>query len=82
MGTSADIDRDALRTKYCEERDKRLRTDGNERYVEVTGIFEHYVDDPYVEPTEREPLFDEVAYFQYIDRWRSSGEFEGLEFQP
>ncbi len=22
-----------------------------------------------------------VAYFEYIDRWRSSGEFEGLEFR-
>jgi len=71
METSVDIDRDSLRTKYRQERDKRLRTDGNEQYAEVTGIFEHYVDDPHVEPSEREP-----------DRWRSSGEFEGLEFQP
>ena len=23
-----------------------------------------------------------VAYFQYIDRWRSSGDFDGLEFEP
>jgi hypothetical protein len=23
-----------------------------------------------------------VAYFQYIDHWRSSGEFEGLDFLP
>jgi hypothetical protein len=23
-----------------------------------------------------------VAYFQYIDRWRSSGAFEGLVFEP
>jgi cyclohexanone monooxygenase len=23
-----------------------------------------------------------VAYFQYIDRWRSSGDFEGLVFEP
>jgi len=61
MGTSVDIDRDALRTKYREERDKRLRTDGNEQYVEVTGIFERYIDDPHVESTEREPLFDEVT---------------------
>jgi hypothetical protein len=22
-----------------------------------------------------------VAYFQYIDAWRTSGEFEGLEFR-
>ena len=55
------IDRDALRRKYLEERDKRLRSDGNDQYVEVTGQFSHYLDDPYVEATEREPLFDEVT---------------------
>ena len=31
------IDRDALRAKYREERDKRLRSDGNEQYVEAVG---------------------------------------------
>ncbi len=55
------IDRDALLAKYREERDKRLRDDGNEQYVEVTGAFAHYVEDPYVEPFERAPLVDEVT---------------------
>jgi cyclohexanone monooxygenase len=56
-----DFDPDALRDKYREERDKRLRDDGNEQYVEVTADFSHYVDDPYVEPGfTREPLFDHV----------------------
>jgi cyclohexanone monooxygenase len=57
-----DFDPDALREKYREERDKRLRPDGNEQYVEVTAEFSHYVDDPYVDPGsgDREPLFDEV----------------------
>jgi cyclohexanone monooxygenase len=51
----------ALRAKYREERDKRLRADGNEQYCEVTGDFSHYVDDPYVDaPLAREPLFDDV----------------------
>ena len=55
------FDRDALRKKYGEERDKRLRPDGNEQYVQVTGDFAHFVDDPYVEPGfAREPLTDEV----------------------
>ena len=44
------FDPDALREKYREERDKRLRADGNEQYVEVDGEFAHYLDDPYVEP--------------------------------
>ncbi len=61
MGTTTDIDRDALRVKYRVERDKRLRSDGNEQYVEVTGIFEHYIEDPHVEAADREPLTDDVT---------------------
>ena len=58
--TDLGFDPDALREKYRQERDKRLRVDGNEQYVEVAGEFAHYVDDPYVEPFEREPLTDAV----------------------
>jgi len=54
------FDPDALRTKYREERDKRLRADGNDQYVEVVGDYARYVEDPYVEPFEREPLTDAV----------------------
>jgi cyclohexanone monooxygenase len=50
-----------LRKRYREERDRRLRDEGNEQYVEVKGEFAHFLDDPYAEPGfEREPLFDEV----------------------
>ncbi len=56
-----DFDPEALRKKYREERDKRLRPDGNEQYQEVTGDFSRYIDDPYVgETLQREPLHDEV----------------------
>ena len=51
---------DALRDRYRAERDKRLRPDGNQQYVEITGRFAHYLDDPYTAPLERAPLFDEV----------------------
>ena len=37
MATELTFDPDALREKYREERDKRLRADGNEQYREVTG---------------------------------------------
>ncbi len=50
-----------LRAKYRAERDKRLRPDGNEQYLEPTGRFAHFLDDPYVTRVEREPLFDEVT---------------------
>jgi cation diffusion facilitator CzcD-associated flavoprotein CzcO len=56
-----DFDPEALRAKYREERDKRLRPDGNEQYVEVKGDFSRYVDDPYVDPGfTRKPLTDAV----------------------
>ena len=50
------FDPTALRDKYRLERDKRIRPDGNDQYIEVTGDFSHYVDDPYVTPGfSREP---------------------------
>lgn len=58
---SLGFDPDALREKYRIERDKRLRSDGNDQYLEVAGDFSDYVDDPYVTETlNREPLQDEV----------------------
>jgi hypothetical protein len=32
-----DFDPDALKEKYLEERDKRLRDDANDQYIEVKG---------------------------------------------
>ncbi|MDP7572131.1 MAG: NAD(P)/FAD-dependent oxidoreductase, partial [Myxococcota bacterium] len=55
------FDAELLRAKYREERDKRLRADANDQYLEVEGEFAHFLDDPYIEPGfEREPLADEV----------------------
>ena len=59
----SDLDYDpvALRDRYREERDKRLRPDGNEQYVEVIGDFAHFLDDPYPdERISREALNDDV----------------------
>jgi len=51
----------ALRQRYDIERDRRLRADGNQQYVEITGAFAHYLDDPYVEPGfSRAPIVREV----------------------
>src|SRR5690242_8985536 len=55
------IDRDALRQKYAEERDKRLRPDGNAQYIQLKGQLAYYLDDPYTPVTEREPLTDHVT---------------------
>ncbi len=61
-----------LRSKYRLERDKRLRSDGNAQYIEPTGRFAHFLDDPYVPKVEREPLTDDVT-FAFI-----GGGFAGL----
>ena len=57
-----DFDPDALRRKYREERDKRLRPDGDYQYAETKGELSHFAeDDPYADPDfTREPLADEV----------------------
>lgn len=55
------IDREALRARYRAERDKRLRPDGPDQYLEPTGRFAHLLEDPYVERVERAPVRDEAT---------------------
>jgi cation diffusion facilitator CzcD-associated flavoprotein CzcO len=66
------IDKERLRKKYIEERNKRLRADGNDQYIEVKGQLAHYLDDPYTPVTPREPRNDHVT-FAFI-----GGGFAGL----
>ena len=56
------MDLDAVRAKYDAEREKRLRADGNEQYIEPVGEFAHYLDDPYEAVAPREPLTDDVEF--------------------
>tara|TARA_E500000178_G_scaffold69862_1_gene67522 strand:- start:6250 stop:8085 length:1836 start_codon:yes stop_codon:yes gene_type:complete len=50
-----------LRNKYQQERDKRLRRDGNSQYQEIKGDYAGFIEDPYIEETlQREPLTDTV----------------------
>lgn len=57
-----DFDPEALRKKYEQERDKRLRDDGDTQYIEMAEEFAHYADvDPYVEEEiERGPIDEDV----------------------
>ncbi len=58
--TTLDFDPTALKAKYLAERDKRLRADANDQYVEMAGKFAHFLDDPYIDqPIDRAPLTDE-----------------------
>ncbi len=66
------IDKEALRRKYLAERDKRLRADGNDQYLEIKGALAHYLEDPYTPKIERAPKTDHVS-FAFI-----GGGFAGL----
>ena len=59
--TNFDFDPDALGRKYQEERDKRVRVDGNDQYQEVTGEFAYFVEDPYIaKELQRDAIREEV----------------------
>ncbi len=62
-----------LRQKYAEERTRRLRTDGNNQYQEITGQHAHYNIDPYVEPGFTRPALQEE-----LDAVIIGGGFGGL----
>jgi cation diffusion facilitator CzcD-associated flavoprotein CzcO len=54
-------DVEAVRAKYREEREKRLRTDGNNQYVSISGELARFADDPYASSTAtRDPRRDET----------------------
>ena len=52
----------ALRRRYAQERDKRLRPDGNDQYLELKGQFSGLLTDPYTPRAEREPKRDHVTF--------------------
>ncbi|WP_082747991.1 flavin-containing monooxygenase [Bradyrhizobium macuxiense] len=66
------VDKERLRRKYREERNKRLRADGNDQYLQIKGQLAHYLDDPYTPVKERAPKTDHVT-FAFI-----GGGFAGL----
>ena len=57
----AEDHRRAVLDRYRAERDKRIRADGIDQYVELTGRFAAMAEDPHVERVEREPLRREVT---------------------
>ncbi len=60
-GSSFDYDVDAIKRKYAEERDKRLRPDGNDQYIEIAREYAKFRFDPRAEDVaDREPIEAEV----------------------
>ena len=55
------FDPDALRERYARERNRRLRPDGIDQYVEIAGQFASFADDPWADADfTREPIADNV----------------------
>ena len=68
------FDPDALRERYRQERDKRVRTDGAAQYVEVSGEFSKFVDsDPFAPDAPRRAPISETTEVVII-----GGGFSGL----
>ncbi|MEM6301084.1 MAG: NAD(P)/FAD-dependent oxidoreductase, partial [Pseudomonadota bacterium] len=56
-----DFDPEKVRLRFAAARDKRVRQDGNEQFIEVTAEFSNYKDDPYIDsPLTRDSLEDTV----------------------
>ncbi len=61
LPTADEIDIDALKAKYRQERDRRMRRDGQEQYVQPVDDFaDAYEADPYTPVTPREPVSEEI----------------------
>ena len=57
----ATFDPAALRAKYAQERQRRLRGDGISQYVQVAGAFSRFGRDPWADPDfTRDPISDEL----------------------
>jgi cyclohexanone monooxygenase len=56
-----EVDIPALHAKYLAERDKRLRTDGQNQYLQAEGGFEEFYEgDPHLPVEPRDAIIDEI----------------------
>lgn len=77
QGSSSGFDPVELRQKYRDERDKRLRPDGNAQYLDVSGDYESFASDPYLESSPGgQPRAPRVAN---VDTLVLGGGWSGLQ---
>jgi hypothetical protein len=59
LAGSVDFDPDFLKSRYVEEREKRIVGEGNAQYVPTDGVFADFEKDPWVDPGfTRAPIID------------------------
>ena len=62
MGSTNELNIAELKERYREERDKRLRADGNSQYIRIEGQLSHYLEDPYTPVQPRATKTDHVTF--------------------
>jgi len=68
------FDPEALREKYLRERDRRVREDGTDQYLEMAGVFARFAEeDPYADPNFARPAITDEVEIAII-----GGGFSGL----
>src|SRR3954466_16280779 len=70
---AASFSPEALKEKYRIEREKRLRPDGSAQYVDLSGVYADFDEDPYVERGFTRPAVTEA-----IDVLVVGGGFGGM----
>lgn len=58
--SEVEVDLEAVRELYRREREKRIHPEGSAQYRPMSEELAHFVDDPYTERVERDPVTDEV----------------------
>jgi cyclohexanone monooxygenase len=53
--------RELLEAKYAREREQRLRAEGNNQYIAVSGAYSAFADDPYAGPPAPRPASTELV---------------------
>ncbi len=75
-----EINIDALKAKYQQERDRRMKKEGQEQYVKPVDDFAYtYEGDPYTPVTNREPLTKDIEVVILGGGW--SGIMTGIELR-
>jgi cyclohexanone monooxygenase len=80
LPSADEFDIAALREKYRQERDKRMRKEGQEQYVQpVEDFADTYEGDPYTAVTPRDPISEEIDVAILGGGW--SGIMAGVELR-
>ncbi len=80
LPTVDEIDIDALKARYRQERDKRMRSDGQQQYEQpVEDLADNYAADPHTPVTPRDPIDEDIEIAVLGGGW--SGIMAGVQLR-